>query len=269
MRLLGFTPYIVMSGSMEPIVHTGAVAFINTHDTDVGIGDIVTYRIGTQTTIRTGISGEIVADEGKLVTHRIIAMEGIDFVTKGDANATEDLMYVKQSQIVGKYMFQIPALGYLLEKGGRKLFLQMALAIALLNITSTILSDAEEEEEKEKEEQVMACFSAVCGGKYSYGKARRIFNSNPEYFYKKVEQENKQIEACYKAVKSGEYSLGKARRQYTKDPTYFVRKSEKPSFWSKLFHKKETQATDLPQTDVPETELQKTELPTTELPKAT
>lgn len=47
-KAAGFTPYIVESGSMEPTIHTGAIAFINTKDRDVAAGDVVTYRIGTE-----------------------------------------------------------------------------------------------------------------------------------------------------------------------------------------------------------------------------
>ena len=68
-KAAGFTPYIVESGSMEPTIHTGAIAFINTKDRDVAVGDVVTYRIGTE-------------EKNKLVTHRIIREDGGVFITK-------------------------------------------------------------------------------------------------------------------------------------------------------------------------------------------
>lgn len=75
-KAAGFTPYIVESGSMEPTIHTGAIAFIDTKDRDVAAGDVVTYRIGTE-------------EKNKLVTHRIIREDGGVFITKGDANDVE------------------------------------------------------------------------------------------------------------------------------------------------------------------------------------
>ena len=59
-RYFGVVPYIVRSGSMEPVIHTGSVAFINQGDKEVRPGDIVTYRL-------TGPSGS-----DTLVTHRVI-----------------------------------------------------------------------------------------------------------------------------------------------------------------------------------------------------
>lgn len=44
-RLARIQPYIVLSGSMEPAIPIGAVAFIDTKDTSVSVGDIVTYRL--------------------------------------------------------------------------------------------------------------------------------------------------------------------------------------------------------------------------------
>lgn len=45
-KLFGINPYVVLSGSMEPQIHTGAIAFVNTKDTAVKVGDVVTYRPG-------------------------------------------------------------------------------------------------------------------------------------------------------------------------------------------------------------------------------
>lgn len=53
-KAAGFTPYIVESGSMEPTIHTGTIAFIDTKDRDVAAGDVVTYRIGTEEKKQTG-----------------------------------------------------------------------------------------------------------------------------------------------------------------------------------------------------------------------
>lgn len=99
--ILGYKPYIVQSGSMEPVIHTGSLAYINTKDTDITTGDIITYQI----------------DENKLVTHRVDSLsDDGGFITKGDANDAVDMNTVYQDQIVGTYKFSIDKAGYIMAK---------------------------------------------------------------------------------------------------------------------------------------------------------
>lgn len=90
----------VLSGSMEPQIHTGSMIFIKPAG-EYNIGDVV-----TKTT----------EDKDTTITHRIIEKELIDskavFVTKGDANNVADNEKVAQERIVGKVFLNIPYLGY-------------------------------------------------------------------------------------------------------------------------------------------------------------
>lgn len=97
----GIRPYIVRSGSMEPALHTGALAFVNTQGYQYQIGDVITYRLTDD------------AKEPILVTHRIIGRTEAGFVTKGDANEMPDLAPVTEKQVVGRLLWQIPSAGYL------------------------------------------------------------------------------------------------------------------------------------------------------------
>lgn len=142
-KFVGIMPYIVESGSMEPQIHTGAVAFIDTHDKNVAVGDVVTYQIG-----ETGLK--------KYVTHRIVK-EGPDgYVTKGDANEVEDANSVKQEQIVGTYRYSIPYAGRLFAQKSKVTFVAIFWVI-LLNAMSMVVSalagKAEKEEQEEKQER--------------------------------------------------------------------------------------------------------------------
>ncbi len=101
-KLFGFNPYVVQSGSMEPLIPTGGVAYINTRDTDVSIGDVITFHAGE--------------DTDKLVTHRIVGEKNGAWVTKGDANDTEDMHAVNQENVIGTYAYAIPKLGFLMAK---------------------------------------------------------------------------------------------------------------------------------------------------------
>ena len=97
-RLFGYTPYVVLSGSMEPVIHTGSVAFVNTRDTDAVPNDVVAYNL-----------------DGTIVLHRIISETTEGFITMGDANEAPDANPVEKQQVVGTFAFSIPAAGYLLS----------------------------------------------------------------------------------------------------------------------------------------------------------
>jgi signal peptidase len=90
----------VLSGSMEPQIHTGSLIFIRPAG-EYNVGDIV-----TKTT----------EEEGTTITHRIIEKEIVGgktiFNTKGDANNVADNEKVSQEMIVGKVFLNIPYLGY-------------------------------------------------------------------------------------------------------------------------------------------------------------
>ena len=100
-RIFGYQPYVVLSGSMEPQIHTGSVAFINSNDKDVEIGDIIAFTLPNDVT----------------VTHRLVAYDPDvnEYVTKGDANDTVDMATVPQENIVGTYTMSIPKAGYILS----------------------------------------------------------------------------------------------------------------------------------------------------------
>lgn len=94
--LLGFKSYVVLSGSMYPEIQTGAFAYVKPQEADtLKVDDIITFKIGENT-----------------VTHRINGITEDGFITKGDANEMKDLAPVKRDQVVGKYVFSIPYLGY-------------------------------------------------------------------------------------------------------------------------------------------------------------
>ena len=92
----------VLSGSMEPTLRVGSMAVIVPKE-DYQLEDIVTYTTG----------GEIPT------THRIVDKKvtggELVFITRGDANPTEDVTNVKKEDIIGKVAFSIPLLGHVIE----------------------------------------------------------------------------------------------------------------------------------------------------------
>ena len=89
--LFGIRPYVVYSGSMEPEIPTGAVVFTKEGEFSPKKGDIT------------------------VVTHRGVKKEKDIFITKGDANKTEDPVPAEASQIIGRVVFHLPYLGYVIH----------------------------------------------------------------------------------------------------------------------------------------------------------
>lgn len=114
--ILGVTPMVVQSGSMsgnaEDHIEVGDLIFIKKTDTDsLQKGDIISFMDGTI-----------------VVTHRIIDITTEDgkrqFITKGDANNTEDPP-IGAEVIIGKYRARIAKLGDF------AMFLQKPLGMAI------------------------------------------------------------------------------------------------------------------------------------------
>jgi len=101
----GFHNFTVMSGSMEPTIHTGDVVI----DQQIAplsarIGDIVTFRDPS--------------DHSKLVTHRVRSITVKDgvvtFTTKGDAVNSTQVWSVREDGHIGRVVAHLWHLGYLL-----------------------------------------------------------------------------------------------------------------------------------------------------------
>lgn len=141
-RLLGYDQYAVLSGSMEPNIHVGAIVYDKEADpTELAVGDIITYRLS----------------EGTLVTHRVTAIDhaASTVTTKGDANEAEDSSPVAFDDIVGRYAFSIPYIGYISIYGKTPLGIGVVCGILilliLLNFLPDIFSDDDSDKEKSKE----------------------------------------------------------------------------------------------------------------------
>lgn len=106
--MMGYEVMTVLSGSMEPAIHTGSVIAIKPVDDPkhYKVGDVITFKAPD--------------DKQKLITHRIkeVKPKGdlVEYITKGDANKTADLEPVPAGNIVGQYAnFTVPYVGYMLS----------------------------------------------------------------------------------------------------------------------------------------------------------
>lgn len=176
-RLLGFTPLYVKSGSMEPAFHVGSLIFVQKTDpADIQVNDPITYTIN---------------DNGDYSTHRVIAIEVYEtsvrplvdedgqpvldengdpqyeeyqldetcyyFQTKGDANPVADGTPVYYKNVVGVPRLTIPYLGYFAQwlqtPRGRILGISVALVIVILTFLPDLLKWVDDGDKKKSDKE--------------------------------------------------------------------------------------------------------------------
>ena len=108
-KVQGWTGMVVLSGSMEPALPVGSMAFMEPlgtgHLDSIERGDILTYR---QEQLPS------------LISHRVVDIietdQGPSFVTKGDANNTTDAQPVPADRVVGIVRYDVPHVGAVVQK---------------------------------------------------------------------------------------------------------------------------------------------------------
>jgi signal peptidase len=123
---MGYKPFIVLTGSMEPVFYSGDLVMVKEVEADsLQVGDVIAFREGTA-----------------VITHRIVQVEGADqelrFITKGDNNNVNDRRPVTVEQLEGVYLYRISKLGNF------AMFMQTPVGMALfiaLPLLSFILYD--------------------------------------------------------------------------------------------------------------------------------
>ena len=106
-RIFGLTPYVVLSGSMEPTYHVGSLIYVKDVDPfELESGEVITFML----------------DENTVATHRIVEVvpdeedaSVVRFRTKGDANENADGSLVHYKNVIGSPVFTIPQLGYVVS----------------------------------------------------------------------------------------------------------------------------------------------------------
>lgn len=104
-QLAGYRSFTVRSGSMTPAIETGDVV-VTEPISPLGarVGDIVTFVDPEGT--------------GKLFSHRVQSVrdlgDEVAFVTRGDANTSTEHWRVPASGSIGRVVYRIPKVGYVL-----------------------------------------------------------------------------------------------------------------------------------------------------------
>lgn len=96
-----FKIFTVLSGSMEPAIHTGSIVAVKPA-AEYKAGDVITFGKISKTQTPT--------------THRVAEVKTVNgqpvYITKGDANNAPDAREIRKSEIIGKELFTVPYLGY-------------------------------------------------------------------------------------------------------------------------------------------------------------
>ena len=96
-RLMGYEIYNVVSGSMEPEIPVGSVIYVKAAaPEEVREGDVIAFW-----------------SNGSVVAHRVVKNKMVEgsFVTKGDANAREDMNEADYEALIGRVAAHYPVLG--------------------------------------------------------------------------------------------------------------------------------------------------------------
>ena len=102
-RVVGLQVFSVLSGSMEPTYHTGALIYVKKVDpSTIQTGQVITFLLDEDTTATHRVV-DIVPDEDDPSVLR--------FRTKGDANQAADGKLMHYKNVVGTPAFSIPYLG--------------------------------------------------------------------------------------------------------------------------------------------------------------
>ena len=146
-RIVGLTPYVVLSGSMEPTYHTGSLIYDKKVDPfTLKEGDVITFMVSEDTLATHRIVG-VVPDEDEPGTIR--------FRTKGDANDAEDGILVHYKNVVGTPVFTIPYLGYfsnwITHAPGKYIAITAAVVFLILLFLPDMLKKADEADKKAAE----------------------------------------------------------------------------------------------------------------------
>ena len=121
----GYKVYDILTGSMNPTINPGNLVVVKeVLPNEVKKNDIITFRSDITNNITTHRAIDIVNSGGK-----------IEFITKGDANNTQDPIPLDGKLLVGKVIFQVPYLGAFLSslQKNKLIFIGLIVVIILID----------------------------------------------------------------------------------------------------------------------------------------
>jgi signal peptidase len=124
--LFGYRYYTVLTPSMTPSYQVGDIVVVRTGSiSEIQEGDVITFNPSS--------------DGETYLTHRVTQIftdyEGTGetcFKTKGDANDAEDNFVIDSGRVIGKVIFHVPKVGYLIRFVQLKWYFVVPLVVLLL-----------------------------------------------------------------------------------------------------------------------------------------
>lgn len=138
--IFGYSFYYVLTESMEPEIEAGDMILGEyAEPADLQVGDIVTYY------------GEAGAVRDKIITHKIVEIDGDIITTKGVANDVADPP-IHNSQVMSRYVVTIPLAGDIFSAINSKLgfifLIATPLALLIVNEVTNIVKAVKNEKEE-------------------------------------------------------------------------------------------------------------------------
>lgn len=96
----GYNFYVVMSGSMEPAIKTGSIVGVKKQN-EYKKEDVITVMVNN--------------NPNDTYTHRIVEVKEDSYITKGDANKSNDADPAFKDSVLGSVFTTIPLIGYVIN----------------------------------------------------------------------------------------------------------------------------------------------------------
>ena len=103
-KIMGGQIYTVISASMEPAIPVGSLVYVEgIAPEDVQENDVIAFYGGR--------------DANAIITHRVVENRIImgEFITKGDANQTNDMNPVQYENLLGRVEWSVPEVGVIAQ----------------------------------------------------------------------------------------------------------------------------------------------------------
>lgn len=159
-KIAGNYALVVLSGSMSPQFDMGSVILVKPVEAEeIKMGDIITFK---------GFAGS-----EELTTHRVVGIhqktDGPEFITKGDANRTDDPDPVPAKNFIGRVSLSIPYLGYFMNfsqtKYGLLLLIVVPGALLILSECRNLYTSVSAAKKRKQEETPQKEEATPAGGK--------------------------------------------------------------------------------------------------------